>query len=75
MIMEQDINIQKNYERASRLLGELFEVDSDITEQINRRIRQYGAGAFFQNLGTFDFPEDVLQKAGGCKNGAVRNRR
>lgn len=61
--MEQDITIkQKNYERASRLLGELFEVDSDITEQINRCIQRYGVGEFFKNLEAFDFSEDVLEK-------------
>jgi hypothetical protein len=61
--MEQDIIIkQKNYERASRLLGELFEVDSDITEQINRCIQHYGASRFFKNLEAFDFSEDVVEK-------------
>lgn len=61
--MEQDINInRKNYEKASRLLGELFEADSGITEQISRNIQHYGAGRFFKSLETFDFSEDVLEK-------------
>lgn len=61
--MDQDITIkQKNYEKASRLLGELFDTDSDITEQINRNIQHYGAGRFFKSLEAFDFSEDVLEK-------------
>ena len=61
--MEQDITIkQKNYERASQLLGELFEVDSDITEQINRCIQHYGASGFFKKLEVFDFSGDVFEK-------------
>lgn len=61
--MEKDIAFkQRDYERASRLLGELFEVDSDITEQINCCIRRYGIGRFFKNLETFDFSEDVVEK-------------
>ncbi len=61
--MEQDITIkQKNYEKASRLLGELFDADSDITEQINRCIQQYGACGFFKNLEVFDFSGDVFEK-------------
>ena len=61
--MEQNNAIkQENYERASQLLGELFEVDSDITEQINRCIQRYGASGFFKNLEAFDFSEDVFEK-------------
>lgn len=61
--MEKDIAFkQRDYERASRLLGELFEVDSDITEQINYCIRCHGIGRFFKNLETFDFSEDVVEK-------------
>ncbi|ODA43200.1 hypothetical protein [Desulfosporosinus sp. BG] len=62
-MMEQEPAIkQKDYQRASRLLGRLFEVDSDITEQINRCLQDYGANGFFRNLGTFDFSEDVFEK-------------
>ena len=43
-------------------MGELFEVGSDITEQINRGIQYHGAGRFFKNLEAFEFSEDVLQK-------------
>jgi len=61
--MGQNTGIKrKGYERASLLLGELFEVDSDITEQINRCIQQYGAGGFFKNLEAFDFTGDVIEK-------------
>lgn len=61
--MEQDhVTRQKNYERASLLLGELFKVDSDITGQINTCIQQYGVGIFFKNLENFDFSRDVLGK-------------
>ncbi len=62
-MMEQEPAIkQKDYERASRLLGRLFEVDSDITEQINRCLQYYGANGFFRNLESFDFSEDVFEK-------------
>lgn len=62
-MMEQEPAIkQKDYERASRFLGRLFDVDSDITEQINRCLLDYGANGFFRNLGTFDFSEDVFEK-------------
>lgn len=61
--MEKDITFkQRDYERASQLLGELFEVNSDITEQINCCIRRYGIGRFFKKLETFDFSEDVVEK-------------
>lgn len=53
---------QKNYERASQLLGKLFEVNSDITQQINCYIQHYGTGSFFKKLEAFDFSEDVLKK-------------
>jgi hypothetical protein len=60
--MLQDKTIkQKDYERASQLLGRLFEVDSDITEQISRCIQYYGA-EFFKNLESFDFSADVFEK-------------
>ena len=62
-MMKQESAIkQKGYERASRLLEKLFEVDSDITEQINRGLQDYGANGFFRNLETFDFSEDVFEK-------------
>ena len=55
-MMKQESAIkQKDYERASRLLEKLFEVDSDITEQINRGLQDYGANGFFRNLETFGF--------------------
>ena len=61
--MLQDKTIkQKDYERASQLLGRLFEVDSDITEQISRCIQYYGAVEFFKNLESFDFSADVFEK-------------
>ena len=61
--MEKDIAFKRrDYERASRLLGELFEVDSDIIEQINRCIQHYGACGFFKNLKAFDFSGDVFEK-------------
>lgn len=53
---------QKDYDGASQLLGKLLEFDSDITEQISRCIQYYGAGGFFKNLETFDFPLDVFEK-------------
>ncbi|SHH68581.1 hypothetical protein [Desulfosporosinus lacus] len=61
--MEQiNIIMQKDYERATLLLGDLFEIDSDIIEQINCCIQNYGIGSFFKNLKTFDFPADVAEK-------------
>lgn len=61
--MEEHIPIrQKHYEKASNLLGKLFEVDSDITEQINRSIQLYGADDFFNNLEAFGFSSDVFEK-------------
>lgn len=62
MMKQESAMKQKDYERASRLLGKLFEVDSDITEQINRDIQYHGANGFFRNLETFDFSEDVFEK-------------
>ena len=62
-MMEQEPAIkQKDYEGASQLLGRLFDVDSDITEQINRCLQDYGANGFFRNLESFDFSEDVFEK-------------
>jgi len=62
-MMKQESAIkQKDYERASQLLGRLFDVDSDITEQINRCLQDYGANGFFRNLETFGFSEDVFEK-------------
>ena len=61
MLQDKKIN-QKDYERASQLLGKLFEVDSDITVQINRCIECYGIQQFFKTIETFDFSEDVLEK-------------
>ena len=53
---------QKDYERASQLLGRLFEVDSDITEQINRGIQHNGIRVFFKNIDAYDFPKEVQEK-------------
>lgn len=61
MLQDKKIN-QKDYERASQLLGRLFEVDSDITVQINRCIECYGVQEIFKNIETFDFTQDVLEK-------------
>lgn len=61
--MEEHIQIrQENYEKASQLLGKLFEVDSDITEQINLCIQRYGAGNFFNNLEAFEFSSSIYEK-------------
>lgn len=66
--MEQSAAIkQKNYERASRLLGELFDAASDITEQINCCIQHNGVGGFFENLEAFDFSREVLEKLEAVK--------
>ena len=68
--MLQDKTIkQKDYERASQLLGELFEVDSDITEQISRCIQYYGQN-FFKTLNPSTFQQMSL-KAGCCQACAV----
>ena len=61
-MLQDKTNKQKDYERASQLLGRLFEVDSDITEQISRCIQYYGAVEFFKNLESFDFSADVFEK-------------
>ncbi len=53
---------QKDYERASQLLGRLFEVDSDITEQINRGIQHNGIREFFKSIDAYDFPTEVNEK-------------
>lgn len=61
--MEEHIPIrQEHYEKASHLLGKLFEVDSDITEQINLCIQRYGADNFFNNLEAFGFSSAVFEK-------------
>ncbi|TCX53616.1 hypothetical protein [Dehalobacter sp. 14DCB1] len=53
---------QEDYERASLLLGKLFEVETDITDQINTCMGHYGIEGFFKNLETFDFTADVFGK-------------
>jgi hypothetical protein len=53
---------QKDYELVSLLLGDLFEVDSDIIEQINCCIQKYGVSSFLENFRTFDFPADIAEK-------------
>lgn len=66
--MEQNMTTkQKNYERASSLLGELFDTTSDITEQINGCIRHNGVSKFFENLEAFDFSGEVLEKLQAVK--------
>ena len=55
-------NKQSNYERASQLLGKLFEVDSDIVEQINTGISHNGIRGFFKNLDAYDFTGEVYDK-------------
>lgn len=51
-----------DYERASQLLGKLFEVDTDVTEEINRYIQHYGVSDFFKNLENLDFSASVFKK-------------
>jgi hypothetical protein len=58
---------QKNYEKASQLLGELFDAASNITEQINCCIQSNGISMFFENLEAFDFSEDVIEKLKAVK--------
>lgn len=53
---------QRDYERASQLLGKLFDVDSDIVKQINTRIHHNGICEFFKNLDAYDFTNDVHEK-------------
>jgi hypothetical protein len=53
---------QKDYERASQLLGRLFEVDTDITEQINREIQHNGIREFFKSIDAYDFSKEVNEK-------------
>lgn len=66
--MEQTRTIrQQNYEKASLLLGKLFDASSDITEQIDCYIRHNGIGAFFENLEASDFSGEVLEKLRAVK--------
>ncbi len=58
---------QRDYERASSLLGELFAFDSDITDEINKYIQIYGVEGFFKKLATFDFSVDVYEKLNAVK--------
>ncbi|MEN3005966.1 hypothetical protein [Dehalobacterium formicoaceticum] len=53
---------QRDYERASRLLGDLFEVNSDIIEQICCHIQKNGIVSFFNTPNTFDFSPDIAEK-------------
>lgn len=53
---------QKDYERASSLLGKLFAFDSDITDEINKCIQINGVEGFFKKLESFDFSPDVYEK-------------
>jgi hypothetical protein len=54
--------MQKDYERVSRLLGDLFEVNSDIIEQIYCHIQKNGIGSFFNHPEAFGFSPDVVEK-------------
>jgi len=58
---------QSNYERASQLLGKLFDVDSDIVEQINTGISHNGIRGFFKNLDAYDFSGNVYDKLTAVK--------
>ena len=61
--MNKDKTIKKeDYERASLLLGKLFEIESDVTDQINTCIQYHGVELFFKNLETFDFSLDIFEK-------------
>ena len=53
---------QRDYERASQLLGDLFDVEADIVSQIKNGIRHNGLSEFFKNLDAYDFPQEVSEK-------------
>ena len=53
---------QRDYERASSLLGKLFAFDSDITDEINKCIQINGVEGFFKKLESFDFSADIYEK-------------
>lgn len=66
--MEQvRITRQENYDKASSLLGEIFDASSDIVEQINYCMRNNGIRAFFENLDDYDFHGEVLEKLRALK--------
>ncbi len=58
---------QRDYERASCLLGKLFAFDSDITDEINKYIQINGVEGFFKKIATFDFSVDVYEKLNAVK--------
>lgn len=61
--MEQKNKVtQKNYEKASRLLGDLFEINSVLIEQIYCHIQKNGIGSFLNNPEAFGFSPDMVEK-------------
>lgn len=60
--MEQNQFRQKDYERAARLLSDLFEAGSDVTVKLYAQMEQNGIDSFFDNLKPADFPDDVAEK-------------
>lgn len=53
---------QKDYERVSRLLGDLFEVNSDIIEQIYCHIQKNGIGSLLNHPEASGFSPNVVEK-------------
>ena len=53
---------EQNYDKASELLGKLFDATSDVSDQIRSYIRTNGVSRFFDNLSDYDFSPDVVEK-------------
>lgn len=52
----------ENYQKASELIGKLFDVESDITSYISQCIEHNGVEKFFRNIELFEFDKDVYKK-------------
>jgi hypothetical protein len=61
--MKQQMDIKpQEYEKAVHLLTELLELDTGTEEKINKYIRNYGIGNFFNNLEAFNFSPETFEK-------------
>lgn len=67
--MTQITTIKHNeYEKASRLLGELFELDSHVEQQINCYMQHYGIIRFFNELESLELSSDVIRKLSSVRD-------
>jgi dissimilatory sulfite reductase (desulfoviridin) alpha/beta subunit len=61
-VLRRVMKLKGEYQKAAKIIAKLMELDEETKKKISEQIQSFGIGHFLENLGAFNFSDEVMDK-------------